>query len=47
MAVAAEIPLTPQQERVLSRVEREVVKLAKENDKRIERVLASRERRSA
>lgn len=45
MAMATEIRLTPQQERVAARVEREVVKLAKENDKRIERVLASRERR--
>ena len=42
---ATESPLTPQQERMLERVEREVAKLAKENEKRIERVLASRARR--
>ena len=47
MATATEFPLTPEQERILERVEREVAKLAKENEKRIERVLASRARRGA
>ena len=45
--MATEIPLTPQQQRIVDKMERNILRLAKENDRLIERVLASRARRGA
>lgn len=45
MATATEVRLTPAQQRILERVEREAAELGKENAKLIERLLASRARR--
>lgn len=45
--MATEIPLTPQQQRIVDKTERKILRLAKENDRLIKRILASRARRGA
>ena len=45
MAVATEVRLTQQQERILERYEKQAAKLGKENEALIKRFLESRARR--
>ena len=47
MATETEVRLTPAQQRILDKVEREVAPLGKENAKLIEQLMASRARRGA